>query len=251
MSFPPRKILRALFGQALAFALLIILFFIIQIAVPPPYPLWPFVLLQGLLASMLVNFISLPKWWRVIQFVLPIALFAALQLHLSPLWALTGFIIMWLIFSNASKEQVPLYLTNSTTQQALAKLAENKKDITFIDLGCGLGGNVTFMATNTTTIKSIGVETAPLPYLIAKIATKFNSGEVYMKDLWSVDLGAADIVYAFLSPEPMPKLWKKVKQQMKAGSIFVSNSFPAPGIKASEIWELSDKRKTKLYVYKL
>ncbi len=251
MSFHPPKILRALLGQCIAFALLVILFFVAKQIFAPPYPLWPFIFTQGLLAAALVGFVSLPKWWRYIQFILPIALFGALQLDIHPLWALGGFILMWLIFSNASKEQVPLYLTNSTTQQALAQLSINNKNGIFIDLGCGLGGNVSFMAKSKNIKQSIGVETAPLPYFAAKIRTWFNSGaEVYMTDLWQVDLSSADIVYAFLSPEPMPKLWKKVVLEMKKGSTFVSNSFPAPGIKPSETWELSDRRKTKLYIYK-
>jgi hypothetical protein len=38
---------------------------------------------------------------------------------------------------------------------------------------------------------------------------------------------------------------------MKPGSLLVSNSFPVPSIDADEVWELSDRRKTKLYLYEI
>ena len=68
-------------------------------------------------------------------------------------------------------------------------------------------------------------------------------------DICKTELAYYDVVYAFLSPEPMPRLWEKVKDEMLPGSIFVSNSFAVPNIEPSEIWELSDERKTVLYIY--
>ena len=38
---------------------------------------------------------------------------------------------------------------------------------------------------------------------------------------------------------------------MKPGSLLVSNSFAVPGVEATEIWELADRRKTRLYLYEM
>ncbi len=67
--------------------------------------------------------------------------------------------------------------------------------------------------------------------------------------LWETDLADSDLVYAFLSPEPMPALFEKARRQMKPGSLFVSNSFAVPDVEADEVWELSDRRGTRLYLY--
>jgi hypothetical protein len=225
----------------------------------PPYPMWMLVFVQASLAALLSSLFGLPSWWRWIQFFIPWGLFAAIEMDLNPWIGLIGFMALWLVFYNASKERVPLYLTNNTTRQAFKALLEqmesqNKvKDfsIKFMDLGCGLGGNVVFMASQPEVKDSVGVETAPIPYLLARLFTKLRGGRVLAQDLWKTPLKDSNLVYAFLSTEPMPKLWQKVQSEMQPGSVFVSNSFPVPEVEPTEIWELSDKRQTRLFIYVL
>lgn len=243
------RILVALLAQAFALGLLAGLVTLAPHVIAPPYPFWVLVMVQGVLAAFLSCRMGLPCWWRWIQFGLPVGLYWGLQLEINPLWALAIFVVIWLIFSNAIKERVPLYLTNATTREALKKLARKKRNVRFLDLGCGLGGNVVFMAQQPNIERSDGVETAPLPYLVSKFYTLLRGGNVYAMDLWDTDLSAYEVVYAFLSPEPMPKLWQKVLAEMTEGSVFVSNSFAIPDVEPSEVWELSDKRKTQLYLY--
>jgi hypothetical protein len=173
----------------------------------------------------------------------------------NPLWALLLFAVLWLLFSNALKERVPLYLTNQTTRQALKKMAKSlhgtQGKVRFLDLGCGLGGNVVFMSQQRGVAHSTGVETAPIPYLFSKFASWIRGGEILAQDIWKTDLSHYTLVYAFLSPEPMPKLWQKVADEMQKGSVFISNSFAVPDKEADEIWQLSDARQTILYVYRL
>jgi len=165
--------------------------------------------------------------------------------------SLALFVIVWLVFANAFKEWVPLYLTNNTTRQAFKELIKRKRKVRFLDLGCGLGGNVAFMSQQRQVSESHGVETAPIPYLVSIVITGFRGGRTFAMDMWKIELAYYDVVYAFLSPEPMPKLWEKVKEKMLPGSIFVSNSFAVPGVEPTEVWDLSDSRKTTLYIYHL
>ena len=58
-------------------------------------------------------------------------------------------------------------------------------------------------------------------------------------------------MYAFLSPEPMPKLWEKIVNEMPSGSVFISNSFAVPNVTPDDIWQLPDARQTILYLYRL
>jgi len=243
------KIMIALLAQGIALLILAASVWLLKFIVAPPYPVWALVIVQGVLAAFLSCRMGLPCWWRLIQFGLPVGLYVGLHFELNPLWALGIFLLLWLIFFNAIKERVPLYLTNTTTRTALKTLIKRRKDIRFLDLGCGLGGTVVFMSQQVNVLRSDGVETAPIPYLFSKLFTLLRGGHVYPMDMWKTKLEYYDVVYAFLSPEPMPKLWEKVMSELPKEAIFVSNSFAVPEVEPSEVWELSDKRKTKLYLY--
>ena len=222
-----------------------------QFFIEPPYPYWILVLIQASLAAVVSCKLGLPCWWRWIQFLIPTGLYVGVLVGFDPVWALALFILVWLVFSNSLKERVPLYLTNNTTREALKSLVKRKRNIRFLDLGCGLGGNVAFMSQQKAVAESHGVETAPVPYIVSTLMTSLRGGNTYAMDIWNTELAYYDLVYAFLSPEPMQKLWAKVQDEMHPGSVFVSNSFAVPDVEASEVWALDDKRKTILYIYHL
>ena len=249
------KIVLALLIQLLGLAILALGVFFAPYFFSPPYSSWALVLVQAVLSVLISRWIGLPVWWLVIQFLLPIGLYAGLALAFNPVWALLLFAVLWLLFRNALTERVPLYLTNSTTRQALKKLTksltETQEDVRFMDLGCGLGGNVVFMSQQRGVAQATGVETALIPYALSKLYSKIGGGEIFAQDIWKTDLSEYNLVYAFLSPEPMPKLWKKVSSEMPKGSLFVTNSFAVPDIEPSDIWQLSDGRETVLYLYQI
>jgi hypothetical protein len=70
-------------------------------------------------------------------------------------------------------------------------------------------------------------------------------------DFWHHPLGPYDMVYAFLSPLPMPRLWEKAKAEMRPGSLLVSNSFPVPDVEPQRVIEIADRRGTRLYCYSM
>lgn len=245
------KIFLALLIQLMVFVVIVLGVMLAPYVITPPYSYSLLVLIQALLSAAVSCRLGLPCWWRWIQFFIPIGLYIGLLVGFNPLWALAVFALIWLVFSNTLTERVPLYLTNSTTRDALKRLVKAQKNQTFLDLGCGLGGNVVFMSQQANISESHGVETAPIPYLFSKIYTLVRGGRTYAMDMWKTDLSYYDVVYAFLSPEPMPKLWQKVKDEMRSGSVFISNSFAIPEVVPTEVWELSDRRKTTLYIYRL
>jgi hypothetical protein len=48
----------------------------------------------------------------------------------------------------------------------------------------------------------------------------------------------------------MERLWQKAKAEMKPGSTFISNSFPAPAT-PEQVEESAEERDFKLYTYKI
>ncbi len=249
------KIVLALVIQLLALGILALGVSVAPYFFPPPYSYEILVFIQALLAVLISRWIGLPMWWLFIQFLLSIGLYIGMAIEFNPVWALLLFGVLWLLFRNAITERVPLYLTNQTTRQALKKaakeLSHTQPKIHFMDLGCGLGGNVVFMSQQHGVVQSHGVETAFIPYAFSKLYSRIGGGEVFAQDIWKTDLSDYHLVYAFLSPEPMPKLWQKVLKEMPKGSVFISNSFAVPNVEPSDIWQLPDGRETILYIYRL
>jgi len=205
--------------------------------------------LQGVLAALICGLLRLPRWWLLIAFCFPLAMGSALLIGNLPAWPFgLAFLILALIFSNTTRGRVPLYLTNIETASVLKDMMRDRSATRMLDLGCGLGGVV--RALDGEGRRARGVENAPAVFLAARLLSLFTGkGEIRRGDLWKADVSEEDLVYAFLSPAPMAALWQKLSAEMKPGSLFVSNSFAVPGIDAEEIWELSDARKTRLFLY--
>jgi hypothetical protein len=211
--------------------------------------LWVGLAGQGLVAAGLGRVFRLPVWWMWIGLFFPTVLYLALTAGHLPAWPFgIAFVVLLLFFSNTAGERVPLYLTNGKTVEALRSLMKERGARHFIDLGSGLGGVV--RALDGEGMRARGVETAPMVWFVSMVLSKLSGrGDILRQDLWSTDLSGEDVVYAFLSPEPMPRLWEKAQREMKHGSVLVSNSFAVPGVSPTEIWELSDRRKTRLLLY--
>ncbi|WP_394688929.1 hypothetical protein [Hoeflea sp.] len=212
---------------------------------------WSSLAAQSIAAAVISRLIGLPVWWIWIGFCFPAAVTLALNAGDLPAWPFgVAFVGLYLFFSNTARERVPLYLSNQRTADALLSLMQQRGGRRFIDLGSGLGGVVRALAGSGRVAR--GVETAPMVWLMSAIVSKLTGrGRILRQDMWSTHLGQEDLVYMFLSTEPMSALYEKAKAEMKPGSLLVSNSFPVPGIEPDEVWELPDRRKTKLYLYKM
>lgn len=212
---------------------------------------WTGLITQCVAAALVTKLLGLPVWWVWIGLLFPAALALALQAGNLPGWPFgVGFVVLYLFFSNTARERVPLYLTNRPTTEALLSLMQQRGARRFIDLGSGLGGVV--RALDGEGRQAVGVESAPMVWLLSALLSKTKGcGKIVRGGIWTADIAGEDIVYAFLSPEPMPALYEKAKREMKPGSLLVSNSFAVPGVTPDEIWQLPDRRKTKLYLYEM
>ena len=74
----------------------------------------------------------------------------------------------------------------------------------------------------------------------------FGTGDFFLEGFGAGDF---DVVYCFLSPAPMARLFAKAAAEMKPGSLFVSNSFAVPGQSPGRIVEVDDRRRTKLLIW--
>ena len=212
---------------------------------------WVSLAAQCVGAALVSRLIGLPVWWVWIGLGFPAAMVLALQAGDLPAWPFgVAFLVLYLVFFNTARERVPLYLSNSQTADALLSLMQQRSATRFVDLGSGLGGVVRRLDGDGRIAR--GVESAPMVWLASVLLSKLTGrGRILRQDIWAADISSEDIVYVFLSPEPMPALYDKARREMKPGSLLVSNSFAVPDVEADEVWELPDRRKTKLHLYEM
>jgi hypothetical protein len=210
------------------------------------------VVFEGLLAMAFTWMLRLPYWWLPIQALFVPAVVAAWELNLPPILYLAVFVLLWLIFRSNLRERAPFYLTHRETWLAVSELLPKSVAFKFIDLGCGWGGGLAVLARQCESGEFSGVESAPLPALLGRFRLRNEKNcRIRFGDFWTEDLSRFDVVYAFLSPAPMPRLWLKARKEMKPGSFFISNTFSVPGVEPDRTLILQNGQATKLLIWRM
>jgi SAM-dependent methyltransferase len=213
---------------------------------------WPLMLAaaQGVFAALIGHLLKAPAWWLPIHLAFMPLVVLASRLEIEPLWYLTVFLLLLGVFWRTDLSRVPLYLSNATTAAAVAALLP-PGPCKVIDLGCGDGALLRRLARARPDCRFLGIEHAPLPWAWAKTAAiGLANCEIRHGDFWRQTLDPFDLVYAFLSPAPMPKLWAKAQREMRPRALLVSNSFPVPDAAPESTVEVVDRRATRLYCYR-
>ncbi len=213
-----------------------------------------FALLCGTLASAFSRIAGLARWWLFIQFAFAPALVLMLALNIPPGLFLAAFLVMLVVYWSTFRTQVPLYLSSNKVWQALATKLPSGKSFTFVDLGSGIGGVLTHLSQIHPQGRYLGIETAPFPFLWSWLRIKFGGHRnctVHWGSLWDSDLSKYDVVFAYLSPVPMEALWKKAKQEMHPGSLFISNTFAVPDHPPQETLSVDDLHHSTLYLWRM
>ena len=246
---PPSVI--ALLLQCTAFALVLVATGVAGLHGPPLL----LALLCGLLATAFSYLSGLAKWWLLIQLLFVPALVLMLPVGLPPGFFLVAFLILLLVYWSAFRSQVPLYLSSNKVQNAIECLlpaATTNSGFTFVDLGSGLGGVLTHLAEVRPDGLYTGVETAPLPFFWSWLRTRlggYRNCSLHWGSLWDCDLSQYDVVFAYLSPVPMEKLWDKARAEMRPSSLFISSTFAVPDQLPHEVVQVDDLHHSTLLIW--
>jgi SAM-dependent methyltransferase len=208
-------------------------------------------LVQGGVAATVAAWCRAPRWWWAIHAAfLPLALMA-FRWNLPPGAWLAAFVGVVLVYGRTDRSRVPLYLSSAPAADALAELIPAGA-CRVVDLGCGHGGLLCRIAALRPESRFVGVEHAPLPWLFARLrAIRLPNVVIHFGDFWRFDLAGTDVVYAFLSPAPMRRLWTKAAAELPAHALLVSNSFPVPEVAARREVVVADRRRSRLYCYRM
>ena len=214
-------------------------------------PVMTVLAMHSTLATFIAWRIGLPWWWLPIQFCFAPAIVGALFLNLSPHWSLSAFGVLALVYWSTYRTRVPLYLSGRPAWRALEGLLPTKSGATVLDLGSGLGGPLSYLALRRSDLAFEGIEAAPLPFALSWLRA-LRSANLHFRfgSFWRRKLDDCDLVFAYLSPAPMPRLWDKVSTEMRPGSIFVSVEFAVPGILPHESIQIGDSERQRLYIWR-
>lgn len=189
-------------------------------------------LLQGVLAASVSRVCGLAPWWLAIQSIFPVALVAALSLQLPPVIFLVVFLALLCLYWSTFRTQVPFYPSGPAAWNAVERLLPAGRPLRVIDIGSGLGGLVLHLAHARRDSAFAGIEIAPLPWAVSVLRARIarSNARFVRGDYDRVDLGAYDVVFAYLSPAAMPALWRKAKSEMRTGALLLSYEFDIPGM---------------------
>jgi hypothetical protein len=210
------------------------------------------ILFQAIAAALLGHLLRLPYWWLPINAAFVPAALALSGAGVAPVWFLMAFAVLLVLFWNTHRTRVPLYLSSERACARLAELVPQGAPLRILDLGCGFGGVLRTLRALRPHSHVVGLELAPLPSWLAKLRMRKDSASrVERRDFWDEDLSQYELVYAFLSPEPMAQLWRKVRAQMRPNTLFVSNTFVVPEVAPDLTLPLTPNGNRALYVWRM
>jgi hypothetical protein len=191
--------------------------------------------LHGLVAAAITWLAGLAVWWRAIEFVFPLAVLAALSLRLPPWLFLAVFLVLLSLYWSTFRTQVPYYPSHPAVWDAVRQQLPAPRmaadgaapPLRVIDIGSGLGGLVLYLARARADIECVGIELAPLPWLVSRLRalTGGQRARFILGDYERLDFAQFDLVFAYLSPAAMGALWRKAEAEMRPGSILISYEF--------------------------
>lgn len=197
-------------------------------------PGWAIASLAGVI-GMLAGWALLPAWWRGLLLAAPLVIWGGLQLH--PGWFLAAAVVLVLLQYNAIRHRVPLYRSGRAVIDALARRLDEDEVTRFADIGCGDGHVLAALARRFPERRFTGFETAPLLYLVARWRCRhLDNCRVHFRDFWNISWRDFDAVYAFLSPEPMLRVWRKVQRELPGSGKLYSLSFEVPGMEPDALF---------------
>jgi hypothetical protein len=91
-----------------------------------------------------------------------------------------------------------------------------------------------------------------IPYVYSYILNKaFNSNRLVIlrKNFYQASLTDANVVICYLYPEAMKRLRYKFEDELKPGTLVISNTFAVPGWQSMSVVELEDLYRSKIYKY--
>lgn len=208
-------------------------------------------ILQGMIAAALAIAHRLPPWQRLTHGLFVPAVVLMQQLALPGWIYLLALLLTVAVGRNALSERVPLYRSSGEASRRLAQLLP--EDASLLEAGCGDGRLTVQLAAQRPDVKIDALENAWGSWLLARLrwarAGRPRRLQVRCRSFWGQSWANYDAVYVFLSPEPMPRVWRKFVAEGRPGSKLISNTFVVPDVKPDERVPLDGALQKELLIW--
>ncbi|HRQ61578.1 MAG TPA: class I SAM-dependent methyltransferase [Alphaproteobacteria bacterium] len=125
-----------------------------------------------------------------------------------------------------------------------------KNDKVFIaELGSGWGGLSAAISRKFPAAGVQGFELSPFPYWFSKLRES-KKIRFTRADIFDQNLAEYDAIVYYLSPVVADRLAEKFREELKPGTLIISNAFKLPGFEPIEVLETNIGVKIRIYVYK-
>lgn len=208
--------------------------------------------MHALIAFLLARWIGMTLPWQFFNLLLAPGVILYTYLELPSGLAVTALALALLLYAPTFWTRVPYFPTHPRLYDSIANLIPTERPFRVLDLGCGMGRLLNYLADARPQARCEGVEISPLAYLFARVWLWLNrrqNARVSLRNFWNMSLADFDLVYAFLAPGPMPALWEKVQEELKPGAMFVTNTFAVEGANIEQI-ATGEKYQNTLYVFR-
>ena len=143
----------------------------------------------------------------------------------------------------------PYVPTKKKQLQLLLKNINIQPGQTVYDLGCGTGSVLLPLARAFPEANFIGIELAPIPWLIAKIKSfKLKNAKITLRNIFKVELKDSDVIFIFLLEDSYPKLIKKLSREVKDDCLIITEAWPLRDIEPTKL--VKEKDLLGLYFYR-
>ena len=212
---------------------------------------WLALISMPLCAFGLAHWLKISLPWQIFNLLLIPAVAMWNYFEFSPMVPGVAVILIALLFLPTFWTRVPYFPTHRKMYEAILALLPKVSGLRFVDIGCGGGTLLAFLARRRPDAHFLGVEISPMAYFLSRLRTaRLPQATVKFKSFWTLDLGHYDVVYAFLAPGPMPDIWEKAKREMRTGTLFISNTFEVPD-EATQQVVIDESRQGRLFVYRM
>lgn len=249
-SFSPA--LEAALIQVVSLLLCFLMSFVLRSYLAHPPTIIFYVISQAAFAAFLTFCRKLDWWWIIIQFLFPVLVPIFLIVEIPPVYYLCMFVVLALIYWSIFQTQVPYFPSTSALLPAVLNLLPTDRRVRFVDVGSGLGGLLFSLSAIRKESSFVGIEIAPLPWLISYLRSLLVGAEVQftLGNYERAHLSEYDVVFAYLSPVAMPGLWAKAIAEMRPGTLLLSYEFIIPDIEPDLCINIAEKEPF-LYVWRI
>ncbi len=158
------------------------------------------------------------------------------------------FFFSWVVWGTF-RYRAPLISTSSMVAQKMIKIAEMRSGDVVYDLGCGTGAILFEVVKNSPKqLKCRGYDLVRPAIWFAQIKNVLLKKNIHFqsKDFFTADLSDADVIFCYLLPVVMKRIYEEKWGTLKPGCKIVSHGFPITSLQPTRIEPVG---KGKIYVY--